>query len=102
MTSPHQRPEARRPRTQQSTVKERAAEGCPLDHAPRKCKLEVVEVDGGASTSRQLAHLGILVGAFLEIKRTAPLGGPVLVEIRGSTVAVGRGVARKVLVRMVP
>lgn len=102
MTSPPQRPETRRSRTQSSTVKERTAEGCPLDRAPRNCKLEVIEVDGGASASRQLAHLGILVGALLEIKRTAPLGGPVLVEIRGSTVAVGRGVARRVLVRTAP
>ena len=61
-----------------------------------------MEVHGGAVAARQLAHLGIHVGATIDILRTAPLGGPVLIEIRGSTVAVSRGVARKVLVRLLP
>lgn len=81
---------------------ERPAEPCSLDRAPGSSKAEVVEVHGGAAAARQLAHLGIHVGAILEILRTAPMGGPVLVEIRGSTVAVGRSVARKVLVRLLP
>ena len=99
MNLPH-RPEGRQSRPHASAAQEKAAEPCSLDRAPRNCKLEVVEVEGGASASRQLAHLGISVGAFLQVKRSAPMGGPVLVEIRGSTVAIGKGVARKVLVRI--
>ena len=101
MMSLPQRPEGRRPRAEPSTTKEKASETRSLDRAPRHCMVEVVDVEGGANASRQLSHLGIVVGALLQIKRAAPMGGPVLVEIRGSTVAVGRGVARKVFVRMV-
>jgi ferrous iron transport protein A len=101
MPSLPKRPEGHRTRTEPSTAKERSADACPLDRAPRDCELEVVEIDGGLGALRQLANLGILTGAILQVRRAAPLGGPVLVEIRGSTVAVGRGVARKVLVRMV-
>jgi Fe2+ transport system protein FeoA len=81
---------------------ERTADTCSLDRAPGSRKAEVVEVLGGAVATRQLARLGILVGAILHIQRTAPLGGPVLVETRGGTVAVGRSIARKVLVRLLP
>ena len=101
MMSLPQRPEGRRPRTKSPLIKEGAPETRPLDRAPRHCMVEIVEVEGGANASRQLAQLGIVVGALLQIKRAAPLGGPVLVEIRGSTVAVGRGVARQVFVRTV-
>jgi ferrous iron transport protein A len=78
------------------------AELCPLDRVPECRWAEVVEVDGGHGANRRLAHLGILVGAKVHVLRAAPLGGPVLVEVNGGTVAVGRGLARKVSVRMMP
>jgi ferrous iron transport protein A len=71
-----------------------------LDRVPECHWAEVVEVDGGQGANRRLAQLGILVGATVHVLRAAPLGGPVLVEVQGSTVAVGRGLARKVSVRL--
>lgn len=47
-----------------------------------------------------LAQLDIRGGEVLEVKRAAPWGGPILVETNGSVVAVGRGLARKVLVEV--
>lgn len=71
-----------------------------LDRAPRARRVEVVEVVGGRRATHQLTQLAIRVGETLRVRRTAPLGGPLLVETRGSTVAVGRGLARKVRVRV--
>ena len=78
------------------------ADVCQLDRVPECRWAEVVEVEGGHGANRRLAQLGILVGAAVHVLRAAPLGGPVLVEVQGSTVAVGRGLARKVSVRMMP
>ena len=77
------------------------AEVGQLDRVPECRWAEVVEVSGDHGATRRLAHLGIHVGARVHVLRLAPLGGPILVEVSGSTVAVGRGLARKVSVRMI-
>lgn len=64
---------------------------------------QIVKVAGivaGRSATLQLAQLGIRAGATLAVRRSAPLGGALMVESGGSTVAIGRGMARKVLVRI--
>lgn len=76
------------------------AKTCSLDRVTCPGRVEVLHVTSDHGAKRQLAHLGILVGAIIAVKKTAPLGGPVLVEVRGSLVAIGRGLARKVLVEM--
>lgn len=60
---------------------------------------QVTEILAGPGATLQLAQLGIRAGATLSVRRSAPLGGPVLVESGGSLVAIGRGMARKVHVR---
>lgn len=63
-------------------------------------RAEVLEVVGGCEACRRLGPLGIFPGAELRVRRAAPLGGPVLVEVGGSTVAIGRRLARRIRVRM--
>ncbi len=75
---------------------------CSLDRAPGRRHAEVVRVEGGREVSRRLAQLGVHRGTVLYVKQSAPLGGPILIETRGTTVAVGRGLARKILVRPLP
>jgi Fe2+ transport system protein FeoA len=65
-------------------------------------QVEVLQIIAGQNAMRQLAQLGIRVGSRVVIQRCAPLGGPVLVESAGSTVAIGRGLARKVSVKILP
>ena len=73
----------------------------PLDRAPAASRVRVLEIAGGHGATRMLAQLDIRVGKTLRVHRSAPLGGPVLVETSGSTVAVGRSLARKVIVRVI-
>lgn len=73
-----------------------------LDQVPIPSRVRVLEVVGGRGTRQMLAQLHIRVGGLLHVHRTAPLGGPVLVESEGSKVAVGRGLAHKVVVRVLP
>ncbi len=65
-------------------------------------QVEVLQIIAGQTATRQLAQLGIRAGSRLAIQRCAPLGGPILVESAGSTVAIGRGLARKVSVKILP
>lgn len=73
-----------------------------LDQAPNGSRAEVVRLPGGQAVSRKLTELGILPGSILDVQRSAPLGGPMLIHVRGATVALGRRVAQRVTVRILP
>jgi ferrous iron transport protein A len=72
-----------------------------LDQAKSGERVRVLQIVAGRTATRQLAQLGIQTGATLTVQRSAPLGGPILVESAGSSVAIGRGLASKVSVRIV-
>ena len=71
-----------------------------LDRAPRSEWVEVVELPRGRGALRHLIQLGICVNEKLCVLSVAPLGGPVLVQAGGSTVAIGRTLARRIRVRL--
>ena len=48
----------------------------------------------------KLTQIGLHPGDSLRVLRIAPMGGPVLVEINGREVALGRGVAQKIFVEV--
>jgi ferrous iron transport protein A len=60
--------------------------------------LRVIRFEDGKGLEDQLWQLGILPGDTGRVLRQAPFGGPVLLEIHGRTIALGRGVASKVIV----
>ena len=84
------------------TVSTEGAHACALDRVPDSTPAEVVGVTSDHGANRRLAQLGIHVGARLQVRQRAPLGGPILLEVAGSTVALGRALARRVIVRILP
>lgn len=46
----------------------------------------------------KLMQYGLHVGDSLRVLRIAPLGGPILVEVNGREIALGRAVAEKIFV----
>jgi ferrous iron transport protein A len=60
--------------------------------------LRVIRFDAQPQLANQLLQLGLLPGDRLRIVREAPLGGPLLVEFNGRSVALGRGVASLIFV----
>jgi Fe2+ transport system protein FeoA len=58
--------------------------------------LKVVRIRGGKVAARRLADLGLQPGA--EIKIAGNLGGPMIVEVKGARISLGRGIASKVMV----
>lgn len=73
-----------------------------LDRVRRPCRVEVLQITGGRQVLRTLASLSIRPGDILQVRRAAPFAGPILIESAGTKVAVGRGMAQKILVRMLP
>lgn len=63
--------------------------------------VRLLEFKGGRGLNQKLTQLGISPGEQARVLRRAPLGGPVLVEVGGRSIALGRGVASKVIVEEV-
>lgn len=69
-----------------------------LETAATGRSLRVSDVRGGREVRSRLATMGLLPGVVLQVVVRGPLGGPVLVEVDGTRLALGRGLASQVLV----
>lgn len=62
-------------------------------------KCTVVFALGGYGMVRRLAEMGLTPGTEVTVVRGAPMHGPIEVSVRGVSLALGRGIARRVLVK---
>ncbi len=67
-----------------------------LLNVPNGTSARLVAMDEKLRT--KLLQYGLHVGDTIKVVRSAPLGGPLLVEINGREIALGRAVAEKILV----
>jgi ferrous iron transport protein A len=69
-----------------------------LDKVYENRKSQVIDIQGGQRIRQRLGQMGIHPGDMITILRYGALRGPILIEIHGSQVALGRGIASKVIV----
>lgn len=69
----------------------------PLTLAAEGEEVILVSVDGGQILRKRLADLGLNPGMILRVIQMDP-EGPVIVAVKDSRLALGRGMAQKVLV----
>lgn len=60
-------------------------------------KVRFVAVDAGRGLQGRLAAMGLVPGAEIEVLRNS-MQGPFLIAVKGSRIALGRGMAQKILV----
>lgn len=71
-----------------------------LDMMEKGARARVVNVMGGHRAAAKLSAQGIVPGMIIE--KTGELrGGPVLLRVGGAQVALGRGIAKRVLVEVI-
>jgi len=58
----------------------------------------IISLAGGRISSKRLADLGLIPGIEIKVLRKALFSGPVQIEICGSRLVLGRGLASKILV----
>jgi Fe2+ transport system protein FeoA len=61
----------------------------------------IVKALGGFGLVRRLADMGLTPGVEVKLLRKGSFGGPVEIEVRGVALALGHGVASRVLVKPV-
>jgi ferrous iron transport protein A len=69
-----------------------------LDTVNVRRQARVILIEGGHGVRSHLNTLGIHIGDWLTVVERAPFRGPLLVEVNGTRVAIGRGIANKVKV----
>jgi Fe2+ transport system protein FeoA len=75
-----------------------------LYQSPRNRRLRIVSILGGEEMRRRLFALGFHQDDVIEVDSQAILKGPLLVKNLTSdmSVAIGRGIAQKILVEVMP
>lgn len=68
-----------------------------LNELPVEKEANVRELQGDAVVTARLRELGFIRGEPVKISGRAPFGEPILVEIRGTTVALRKSEAQCVL-----
>jgi len=71
----------------------------PLDYVQVNRKAKIVSINGGYGIRQRLYEMGLTPGTEVVIISNTGRG-PLLISTRGITLAIGRGVARKILVEV--
>ncbi len=71
----------------------------PLSALPPGARARVVALEGGYGSMRRLMEMGLTPGALVEVVRNGP--GPIILRVRGTMIALGRGLASKIIVEPV-
>ena len=58
----------------------------------------IVSLNGGRNLTKRLADLGISPGTIITVLRRSLFSGPVQVEVSGSKLVLGKGLASKIFV----
>ena len=70
-----------------------------LSDIPENLLFTVYGINAGREVSKRLTGLGLTPGTIVRRVSSAPFNGPVQIEVRGTRLAIGRGLARKILIK---
>lgn len=70
----------------------------PLTELSLNTQAKVAHIIAGRNASQRLSGLGITIGTPIKILSQAPFKGPLQIEIRNTRLAIGRGLAQKIIV----
>ena len=73
----------------------------PLSNLNEKKKGKIVEITGGHHVKRRLHVMGIHTGKTIKMKTKQPFCGPLTIEVCGTQMTIGRGIASKIQVKLI-
>ncbi len=68
----------------------------PLSIAPQGEKLKILKIGGGGELRQHLLEMGFVVGSFVSV--VSGEGGGLIVNVKGSRVAISNAIASKIFV----
>lgn len=70
----------------------------PLNKIKDNVNVRIIGIEGGIGVRNKLASLGLLPGVNIRVLKNVSGGGPVLIEFDGSKIALGNGMAGRIMV----
>jgi len=70
----------------------------PLPMVPPNTTVRIVDVVGGRSRLRRIFEMGLTPGVIAFVRNNDI--GPIILEVRGVVLAIGRGLAKSILVEV--
>lgn len=67
---------------------------------PLNTQVKFLSIENTPSLAARLNQYGLYQGDSLRVMRAAPLGGPLLVQVNGREIALGREIADKIIVEI--
>jgi len=58
----------------------------------------ITRINAGKGLGNRLANMGLHIGDALKIVRSGQFGGPIIISVNNSEFAIGRGIAKKIIV----
>lgn len=77
----------------------RDREAVPLTALLPGERAKIVALGAGSGRQRHLRTMGLMEGKIVKIVATQPANGPLVVEVEGTQIAIGRGMARQILIQ---
>lgn len=71
-----------------------------LLETPKGKTVRIIEYNGGKGVRFKLRQLGLTPGKEVKVLRHAPLGGPLMIDVEGRSIALGRGIAARIKVEI--
>lgn len=72
-----------------------------LSEIPDSTNVLILKIAASRPAVRKLQQLSLFAGIQVKVIRQAPIGGPVLVEVAGREIAIGRKLATKIEVQVI-
>lgn len=70
----------------------------PLSSVRRGETVQLTHIEAGRRLARRLAELGLTPGVAIQVLHVN--GGPLLIAVRGARLALGKGMAEKIMVTL--
>jgi len=83
------------------TDRDKGSAGRPLHGMKEGDHLRIIGISRAHGIRQQLAQMGIQVGDTIQVKRRVPFGGPILIEARGTSIALSKEYAERIKVEPV-
>lgn len=60
---------------------------------------EIIDIKGDYKVKQKLYDLGLIPGTTIQFIRTAPLGDPISIKVRGFTLGIRRDIAENIIIK---
>jgi Fe2+ transport system protein FeoA len=71
-----------------------------LDQVRPSYSAKIVMIDGGWGFRQRISQLGLHIGDEITLVRGGPFGGPLLISYNSAFIAIGRRMARRIIVEV--